>query len=220
MKIAILIATRKGSVRIKNKSTKKFGRTNLTKIKLDQAKQLKKIVKNLYFSSDFNYLNNYARSSGFINIFRPKKYLGKSTISQFGPFLAHQIIEDHICYITNTSPLIKLKTIKKCINIYKKLDFKKYDSLSTFSKVNEFLWDDKKPINYDLKKQPRSQDLDGLYKFIPAVTIIPKKNLIKNQNVIGKKPFKVIIDFPENIDIDENYQYKIANLFYNKKKNK
>lgn len=218
MKISILIATRKGSKRIKNKSIKKFGKTNLTKLKLTQAIKLKKFINNVYFSSDINNLNLYAKSIGFHNIFRPKKFLGKSTISEFGPFLANQIIEDHICYLTNTSPLIKLKTIEKCIKLYKKLDFKKYDSLSTFSKINDFLWNDRKPINYDLNKQPRSQDLTGFYRFIPAVTIISKKNLIKYRNVIGKKPYKVIIDFPENIDIDENYQYEIAN-FINKKNN-
>lgn len=218
MKISILIATRKGSKRIKNKSIKKFGKSNLTKLKLVQANKLGKFVNNVYFSSDINNLNIHAESLGFHNILRPRKYLGKSTISEFGPFLASRITEDHICYLTNTSPLIKLETIEKCIKLYKKLNFKKYDSLSTFSKVNDFLWNDKKPINYDLNKQPRSQDLTGFYRFIPAVTIISKKNLIKYRNVIGKKPYKVIIDFPENIDIDENYQYEIAN-FINKKNN-
>ena len=181
MKISVLIATRKGSKRIKNKSTKKFGKSNLTKIKINQALKLKKIINNIYFSSDIKSLNIYAKSKGCINIFRPKKYLGKSTISQFGPFLANQIKEEHICYLTNTSPLIKTETIAKCIKLYKKLNFKKYDSIATFTKVNDFIWDKSKPINYEIKKQPRSQDLDGLFKFIPAVSIISKKKLIKKK---------------------------------------
>ena len=99
----------------------------------------------------------------------------------------------------------------------KKLNFKKYDSIATFTKVNDFIWDKSKPINYEIKKQPRSQDLDGLFKFIPAVSIISKKKLIKKKNVVGTKPFKVIINFPEDIDIDEKYQYEVAKFIIDKK---
>ena len=215
MKIAALIATRKGSKRIKNKSTKKFGKFNLTTLKLNQIFKAK-IFNNSYFSSDINSLNKYALKKNFRLIKRPSKFMGKSTISDFASFLVKYIDEDHICYIANTSPLLSSLTLKKAIKIYKKLNFTKFDSLSTFEICNDFLWDDNGSLNYNIKSQPMSQKLSGIYKFIPAISIISKEKLIKYKNVIGLKPFKLIINKPETIDIDTIYDYELAKIFTKK----
>ena len=219
MKIAALIATRKGSKRIKNKSIKKFGKFNLTTLKLNQIFETK-IFNNSYFSSDIDSLNKYALKKKFKLIKRPLKFMGEATISDFAPFLTKYIDEDHICYITNTSPLLLTSTIKKAVKIYKKLDLKKFDSLSTFEVCRDFLWNDKSPLNYKVKKQPMSQNLIGIYKFIPAISIISKEKLIKYKNVVGLKPYKLIINKPETIDIDTIYDFELAKIFNNKQKNK
>lgn len=218
MKIAALIATRKGSKRIKNKSIKKFGKFNLTTLKLNQIYETK-VFTNSYFSSDIVSLNKYALKKKFKLIKRPLKFMGEATISDFAPFLTKYIDEDHICYITNTSPLLTSLTLKKAVKIYKKLNFKKFDSLSTFEICKDFLWDDKGSINYNVKSQPMSQELSGIYKFIPAISIISKEKLIKYKNVIGLKPFKFIINKPETIDIDTIYDYELAKIFNKKFKN-
>ena len=104
MDIGALIITRKDSKRIKNKSIKKFGLTNLSVIKIDQALRIKKF-KNIYFSSDIPELNKYALKKGLILIKRPKKFLGKSTISDIAPFLAKNIKENHIRITSKACPI-------------------------------------------------------------------------------------------------------------------
>ena len=59
-----------------------------------------------------------------------------------------------------------------------------------------------------------SQSLTGIYKFIPAISIMNKKFIIKYKNVIGKKPYKMYIKKPESIDIDTVYDLELANLHY------
>jgi len=216
MDICALIATRKASKRIENKSIKKFGGSNLTIIKINQALKVKKF-KNIYFSSDIPKLNNYAQKKGLILIKRPKKYLGKSPISDFCVFLAKNVKEDHICYLINTCPLLKTSTIESAIKTYKKLNSSKFDSLNTFEAVKDFLWNKKGPINYNLSKQPMSQNLKGIFKFNPAISIMSKKLIIKYHNVLGKKPFKVFINKPESLDIDTIYDFKLSELYYKKK---
>lgn len=216
MDICGLIATRKDSKRVKNKSTRKFGSSNLSKIKINQALKIKKF-KNIYFSSDIPELNKYASKKGLILIKRPKKYLGKCTISDLAPFLVKNIKENHICYLMTTSPLIKYKTLQKAVNIYEKLNFSKYDSLNTFEIVKDFLWGKNKPINYKLEKQPMSQNLGGVFKHIPAIAIMSKKKIIKFRNVLGKKPYKMFLKKPESFDIDTIYDFKISELYYKKK---
>ena len=216
MDICGLIATRKDSKRVKNKSTRKFGSSNLSIIKINQALKIKKF-KNIYFSSDIPELNKYASKKGLILIKRPKKYLGKCTISDLAPFLVKNIKENHICYLMTTSPLIKYKTLQKAVNIYEKLNFSKYDSLNTFEIVKDFLWGKNKPINYKLEKQPMSQNLGGVFKHIPAIAIMSKKKIIKFRNVLGKKPYKMFLKKPESFDIDTIYDFKISELYYKKK---
>jgi len=212
MKIAAVLATRKGSKRIKNKSIKKFGRYNLTTLKIQQILKAK-VFDKFYFSSDIKNLNVYAKRRGAVLIKRPKKFLGKSTISNFAPFLAKSIKEDYICYLTNTSPLLNSKIIKTIINKFKTLNMNKYDSLSTFEECKEFLWNDEKSINYSIHNQPMSQNLKGIFKFVPAISIISKKKLLKYKNVIGEKPYKYLISKPVNIDIDTIYDYELAKLY-------
>jgi|TARA_B110000971_G_C19925558_1_gene461358 CMP-N-acetylneuraminic acid synthetase len=219
MDICGLIATRKDSKRVKNKATRKFGSSNLSIIKINQALKIKKF-KNIYFSSDIPELNRYALKKGLILIQRPKKYLGKCTISDLAPYLVKQIKESHICYLMNTSPLLELKTLQKAVNIYEKLNFSRYDGLNTFEIVKDFLWGKNEPINYKLNKQPMSQNLGGVYKHIPAVSIMSKKKIIKFRNVLGKKPYKIFLKQPESFDIDTIYDFKISELYYKKRKNK
>ncbi len=216
MDICAVIAIRKDSKRVKHKAVRKFGSSNLSIIKINQALKIKKF-KNIYFSSDIPELNKYASKKGLILIHRPKKYLGKCTISDFSAFLAKNVKENHICYLTNTSPLLKVSTIEKAIKTYKKLDFSEFDSLNTFELVKDFLWNEIEPINYKLGKQPMSQNLSGIFKFNPAISIISKKLIIKYNNVIGKKPYKIFIKKPESFDIDTMYDFKLAEMYYKNK---
>lgn len=218
MRIAALLATRRSSKRVKNKSTKKFGKFNLTTLKLSQIERITEFT-NSYFSSDINSLNVFAKRKSIILIKRDDKYLGEATISDFAPFLAKKIKEDHICYLNNTSPLLKISTILKALKLYKNLNFRKYDSLGTFELCNEFLWNKDGPINYDLKKTPMTQNLKGVYKLIPALSIIPKKILFKTKNVIGSKPYKLLISKPESIKISNLEDYELAKLFRKKYSN-
>jgi CMP-N-acetylneuraminic acid synthetase len=215
MKISAIITVRKKSSRIKNKALIKINNESITKIKLDQVRR-QKLFQNIYFSCNISKLNLYAKKKGFNLLNRPKKLFLDSTVSQIAPYLANKVLDDHICYLMVTSPLITDKTLTKCLEIYKKLDFKKYDSLSTFVPVKEFLWSETKPLNYSISNQPHSQNLKGYFKLCPAICILPKKNIYKFKNVIGKKPFKYLINMPEAMDIDWKHDYELAKIFAKK----
>ena len=42
--------------------------------------------------------------------------------------------------------------------------------------------------------------------------------MIKYNNVIGKKPYKIFIKKPESLDIDTIYDFKLSELYYKKRK--
>ena len=216
MDICAVIATRKDSKRIRGKAERKFGSSNLSIIKINQALKIKKF-KNIYFSSDIPKLNTYAKKRGLILINRPKKYLGKCTISDLAPYLIKFMKEKHVCYLMNTSPLLKTSTLQKAVNVYERLNLNKFDGLNTFEAVKDFLWNKKKPINYKLDKQPMSQNLRDVFKHVPAIAIMSKTRILKYRNVLGKRPYKIILSKPESLDIDTMYDFKLAEMYYKNK---
>ena len=73
---------------------------------------------------------------------------------------------------------------------------------------------DNKPNNYDLKHQPRSQDLPDIAALNFAVSIISKEKMIANKNVVGEKPYIYIIDEVEATDIDNQIDFDFAEFMY------
>ena len=83
------------------------------------------------------------------------------------------------------------------------------------SKVQEFLWKDNKPFNYNLEKIPRTQDLDVMYSETSGFFIYTKDLMVKEHRRVGYKPFLVEVSKIEACDIDESEDFEIANAIYN-----
>ena len=89
-----------------------------------------------------------------------------------------------------------------------------YDSSFTASKIQDFLWRDGRPFNYNLSEIPRTQDLPPLYKETSGFYIY-KQSVIKNMSRrIGNKPYIVEIGEIEGMDIDEAEDFMIADAIY------
>ena len=61
--------------------------------------------------------------------------------------------------------------------------------MNTVNYVKEHLWLNDKPLNYNPRKSPNTQDLPDIMKLTYGINIISKKLMIKKKNVIGNKPF-------------------------------
>ena len=88
--------------------------------------------------------------------------------------------------------------------------------LASVSSVKEFLWLEGKPLNYDPKHAPNSQELPDVVSLNFGVSIISRNNLISFANIIGNTPQFVLIDEIESIDIDTPLDFYIAEQLYNK----
>ena len=71
-----------------------------------------------------------------------------------------------------------------------------------------------KPINYDIKVTPKSQDLPNIVSLNFAITIIQRQAMINRKNVIGYNPYFFELDKVESLDIDDSIDFKIAELMY------
>jgi len=125
---------------------------------------------------------------------------------------AHMITADTYVLTHATAPFISVESIEKGI---KKVNCEGYDSALTIREVQEFMWKDSRPFNFDRHQIPRTQDLDkigietcGLY--------IYKKELILGEGVrTGIKPYLLPVSQVEAIDINTEEDFEMADAVYN-----
>ena len=116
--LTFVIATRKGSQRVKNKNVKKFGNSSLLEIKI---KQIKRTFRNpkIFLSTDCNKSVSIGKKYNVQIDLRPKKFTtNKVPMRDVYSYLASRISTKYVCYLHVTSPFLKDETLKKSVNIF------------------------------------------------------------------------------------------------------
>ena len=201
MSIKALVAVRSGSQRVKNKNIKPFAGSSLLEIKLQQLKRIT-LLDGIIVNSNDDAMLSIARTLG-CDIVKRDDYYASDYVSMSDVYcnMAERCDSDDIAYINVTNPLLRDQTITKAIIEYYRLG-KEYDSLNTAHLIKEFLFKDNMPINYDLRHQPRSQELPDIAALNFAINIISRNRMIECKNVVGYRPYIYIIDEVEATDID------------------
>ena len=211
MKITAVIPVRKGSQRVPNKSLRDFGDTNLLCLKIDELKKVGRID-DIVVNTDSDEAIEIAQAMD-INFHKREPYFASSACSnsEFLKHLGETTSTDIFAYCPVTTPFINSTTISKCIH-----DFlgSSNDSLATATLIKEFLWLDNKPLNYQLSKQPNSQDLPDIFALNFGLNLISREDLLKYSNIVGTNPLFVVLDEVEGIDIDTPLDFFIAEQLY------
>jgi len=215
MKIKALVAVRSGSLRVINKNMRPFANSTLLEIKLSQLKRIKEIDGIIVNSND-DIMLDISKRYGCEAIKRDEYYASNTvSMSEVYQNMALNCACDVIVYLNVTNPLLLDDTIREALNKYKQ-NVTQYDSINSAHLVKEFLFRDNAPINYDLKFQPRSQDLPDIYALNFAISIISKEKMISGKNVVGDKPYIFGIDEIEGMDIDNEIDFEFAEYMYNR----
>lgn len=216
MKIKALVAVRSGSVRVANKNIRPFAGSSLLEIKLDQLKRIPNLDGIVVNSNDDEMLE-IAKRKGCQTVKR-EPYFASNEVSMSDVYknMAENMDTDVVAYINVTNPLLKDETIINAIEAYKKFVEEGFDSLNSAHLVKEFMFENNKPINYDLKHQPRSQDLPDIAALNFAISIISKERMIECKNVVGENPNIYVIDEVEATDIDNPIDFEFAEYVYKK----
>ena len=217
MRIKALVAVRSGSVRVANKNMRPFAGSTLLEVKLDQLKRIPNLDGIIVNSNDDEMLE-LARSKGCETVKRDQYYASNSvSMSDVYKNMAENCDCDVIAYINCTNPLLKDQTIIDAIEAYKVFaETGEFDSLNSAHLIKEFMFKDNLPINYDLRHQPRSQDLPDIAALNFAISIISREKMIDCKNVVGYKPNIYVIDEIEATDIDNPIDFEFAEFVYNK----
>lgn len=111
-----------------------------------------------------------------------------------------------------TAPFTKTESIDRCIDAVVKNN--KYDSAFTVEKIQTFMWNNGKPMNFDPNCFPRTQDLEPIYMETSGAFVFSKNVFDKYNRRIGIKPCLVEVEPIESCDIDTEYDMLVAQSIY------
>ena len=214
-KITAIIAVRKGSERVKDKNIKPFNDTSLLENKIKTLLKVKNLD-NIIVSSDCVKMLSLAKTLGVETHLRDPYYTSNECPgSENLKHLAEQTDSDYILYTPVTSPLVKPKTYEDIINKFRGFG-EEYDSIISVNYLKDFLWSQDGPLNYDPTNCPKSQDLKSIFKLNFGACLLERETMIKNQYVVGDKPYWYELEELEGIDVDVPFDFSIAELIYEK----
>lgn len=110
-----------------------------------------------------------------------------------------------------TSPFVKVSTVKKCIQ---EVVSDGYDSSFCGKKIQNFLWQNKKPINFDLSRPLLTQDLIPVYCESSTPYVFTKECFSQHGSRTGINPYICECNDIEAVDIDYPEDFEFANMLY------
>ncbi len=118
----------------------------------------------------------------------------------------------------STNPLLSTETLRRAIGAFFDA-YPDHDSLFGVTSVQARLWDGSgRPINHDPDVLVRTQDLPPLFEENSCVYIFGRDTLMEGRNRLGKRPHLFEIDRLEAIDIDDEVDFEIAELLFERAK--
>lgn len=111
-----------------------------------------------------------------------------------------------------TAPFTKTESIDRCIDAV--ADDSEYDSAFTVDKIQTFMWESGKPMNFDPSHFPRTQDLEPIYMETSGAFVFSKDVFETYNRRIGVKPCLVEVEPIESCDIDTEYDMMVAQALY------
>jgi CMP-N-acetylneuraminic acid synthetase len=117
----------------------------------------------------------------------------------------------------STNPLLKPQTIKNALEIYFE-NLNLNDSLFSVTALQTRLYDQKfKAINHNPNHLIKTQNLSYIYEENSCLYIFSRRSFLDNKNRIGKNPYLFPIDRFEAVDIDDKYDFFMAETLMQKK---
>lgn len=211
MKVAALVPIKMNNERTPGKNTKAFSDgTPLIHFILNALKGCKEV------DEAYVYCSNEAIQSYMIPGVKYLKRDAKfdtATAKVNDMFYAFSTEVDADIYVLAhaTAPFLSSESIDAGVRAVKSGE---YDSALAVRKLQEFLWQDGKTVNYDPANIPRTQDLKPYYVETTGLYIFTKDVIQKLRRRIGDKPYMVEVSEIEATDINYPVDFEIAEAIY------
>lgn len=211
MKIVAVMPIKLNNERCPGKNTRLLGNKPLLQYELNNLKKSNLCDSINVYCSDEAVIPYLPQGVTFLK--RPQFLdLPSSNFTQIFENFKMQKDSDIYVYAHATAPFISVETIRQCIEAVLSGI---YDSAFCAIKLQDYLWKNGEPLNFDATNLPRTQDLEPIYQETSGIYVFTKDIFEKYSRRIGKKPFIKEVSFKEAVDIDEPKDFELAELMLN-----
>lgn len=211
MKIVAIMPIKLQNERCPGKNIKLLGNKPLLQYELDSLKSTGLCDKIFVYCSDEAVVSYLPEDVCFLK--RPKELdLPTSNFTQIFSCFANEKDADIYVYAHATAPFVTTETMIQCIKAVKSGE---YDSAFCAIKLQDYLWKNGKPLNFDATNVPRTQDLEPIYQETSGIYVFTKNVFEKQKQRIGIKPFIKEVSFKEAVDIDNPEDFNLAEIMLN-----
>lgn len=153
-----------------------------------------------------------------VTIHMRPEYLLSITSNEASQIMAHDLTlteGEHFLQTHSTNPLLKPDTVDRAVESYfKNLD--KHDSLFSVTPLQKrFFWKNGQAINHDPQNMIKTQELPFIYEENSCIYIFSRKVFDEVGSRLGKCPMMFPMDPYESVDIDEPFDFSMAEALMN-----
>jgi len=211
MKVVAIIPIKEMSKRMKSKNFRSFCGEPLYRYFM--KKLIDSPFDEIFIDTDSDEISEYATGMGWKVIKRvPELAADSANGNDLLVYEAGVVDADIYFQLFITAPLLLPQTINEA---YKIMTSKmEYDSLFTATEIYSWFWYNNKPVNYDPKVLPRSQDATPIIRETTGLYAIRRDALLKNKCRIGENPYMLYVGEMEAMDIDTEQDFRVAEIIF------
>lgn len=208
MKVVGIMPIKLHNERCPGKNTRVLGDKPLLQYALDSLVKTQLCDEVYVYCSDRGVCNYLPGGVKYLQ--RPEKLDRRdANFTQIFELFYNQIDADVYVYVHATAPFVTSIIMKECIQAVLS---REYDSSFCAIKLQDYLWQNGKPLNFDATNIPRTQDLCPIYQETSGIYVFEKKVFQQYRRRIGNNPYIKVLNFKEAIDIDEPEDFELAEI--------
>ena len=210
-KITAILPIRGNSKRCLNKSIRPFGDTTLLELRINILKKVKEIDI-IQVNSDCDIILEKAKQLGVQTFKRDPIYATDEADGKMVYQCLSEACTTEIMLIAFTpTPFINENDYQKCIDIF---NSNTHDSVISVKHQKDYMFYDKKPVNFNPLKTCKSQDLPKYYSMTFGITIVNTEFVKKNHSIWTDNPYFYEVDELKALDIDTNMDFFMCEQIY------
>jgi len=181
------------------------------------------VIDEIIINTDSKEIANNAKENFDVTIHMRPEYLLNIQENEAYQIMSYDLEKtegEYFIQTHSTNPLIKAETFRSAVDkFFTRIN--KYDSLFSVTELQTRLYDNERnPLNHDPQKLIKTQSLPLLYEENSCFYIFSRKNFIANKNRLGIKPYFYSMDRYEAVDIDEEFDFVMAELLMQNRLNR
>lgn len=207
--VVALVPAKAGSRRVPGKNFRTFADGMcLVELKIRQLQEAG--IERIIVSSDHPDARRVALDLGAEVQHRPPELCGDFVnLTELFQYCLGDLEECVVYWAHPTSPFVRPASIRTALGLARDLPGR---CVLGVQRLQEFLWSEEGPLNYDPHRQPRSQDLAPLFRVTGGIHIARGADFIRRGAVAFAPAEFVELDAVEAIDINTDDEWRLARL--------